>query len=266
MTDESKSAPPRPRESLKVLVVEDSPVNLQLALMQLQNLGHSGDSATNGREALERLAERQYDVILMDCQMPEMDGFEATWQIRHKESEQSKQAGAVKPVQIIAMTADAAEDSREKCLAAGMNDYVSKPVQVAELEAALERATRSPEEARLDAILDPMVLAGLRLLRQAGRPDPVAHLIALFLEEAPGRLTAIEQALKAKDMWSMSKIVAASTSLKGSASNVGARDLASLSGRMEEAARDGALEDVGLLLDQAREELERVSRALKEVV
>jgi len=234
-------------------------------LMQLQSLGYQADSAINGREALKKLKASAFDIILMDCQMPEMDGFEATWQIRNEENERSKQPGQIEPVQIIAMTADTAEDSREKCLAAGMNDYLRKPVQLPELEAVLERASLGLESGRLEEVLDPVVLAGLRMLRQPGRPDPVVEIISLFLEDTPDRLSAIQDAVKSNDMWSMSKIVAASTSLKGSASNLGAKELAALCGEMEKAARQGALDEVAQHLDLAREELERVRLALDRV-
>jgi CheY-like chemotaxis protein len=265
MKTEGNSSRKKDRASQRVLVVEDSPVNLQLALMQLQSLGYASDSASNGREALEKLEGAGYDIILMDCQMPEMDGFEATWQIRNREQQASAEAGDVAPVQIIAMTADASEDSREKCLAAGMNDYIRKPVQLPELEVVLERASLGPEARQADEVLDPLMLAGLRLLRRPGRPDPVFEIIALFLEDAPERLLAMEDAVKSNDMWSLSKIVAASTSLKGSAGNLGARQLVVLCGQMETAARQGALDEVGTLVQQAREELERVRLALDKV-
>jgi len=261
----AKHAEAEAQPKCKVLVVEDSPVNLQLALMQLESLGYAGGSATNGREALEVVANEHFDIILMDCQMPEMDGFEATWQIRNRESEQSAESGDVTPIQIIAMTADTAEDSREKCLAAGMNDYIRKPVKVPELEAALDRAVRGPEAGALEELLDPLVLAGLRMLRQPGRPDPVVELITLFLEEAPDRVSDIGQAVQANDMWSMSKVVAAATSLKGSSSNIGAHELARVCGQIEQAGRNGVLDEAGALLTQASEELERVREALSKV-
>jgi len=265
MKTKGKSGRKKDRSSQRVLVVEDSPVNLQLAVMQLQSLGFEADSAMNGREALEKLDKNAFDIVLMDCQMPEMDGFEATWQIRHREGERAKAGDEMKPIQIIAMTADTSEDSREKCLAAGMNDYLRKPVQLTELEAVLERASQEGGDRLLEEVLDPMVLAGLRLLRQPGRPDPVLELITLFLEEAPERLAAIGDAVKANDMWSMSKIVAASTSLKGSASNLGAKELASLCGTMEVAGRNGALDEVGLLLAKSQSELERVRQAIEKL-
>jgi CheY-like chemotaxis protein/HPt (histidine-containing phosphotransfer) domain-containing protein len=262
---EAKQEQSEPQAAHTVLVVEDSPVNLHLALMQLETLGYPAASAVNGREALDCIAKDHYDIILMDCQMPEMDGFEATWQIRNRESQHSPESPKVTPVCIIAMTADTAQDSREKCLAAGMNDYIRKPVKVTELEAALDRAIRGPEAGGLEEVLDPLVLAGLRMLRQPGRPDPVVELITLFLEEAPERLSFIREAVAANDMWSMSKIVAAATSLKGSSSNIGARDLAAVSGRIEQAARNGVLDEAGALLQEATDELERVRLALAKV-
>jgi CheY-like chemotaxis protein len=105
-----------------------------VALTMLKKLGYSADAVANGREALAALSEINYDLVLMDCEMPEMDGFEATTHIR------SGKAGVLNPaVPIIAMTAHAMQGDRERCLAVGMNDYVSKPVQLATLSAALER-------------------------------------------------------------------------------------------------------------------------------
>lgn len=266
MTTKTQSISGKPKESIRVLVVEDSPVNLQLALMQLQTLGYQADPAKNGVEAVERMREGCYDMILMDCQMPEMDGFEATWQIRHRENENAAQPGDAVHAYIIAMTADAAEDNREKCLAAGMNDYLQKPVQLPELEAALDRARQDPAALEAEEILDPMILAGLRLLRQPGKPDPVADLIKLFLMDTPERIEAIRQAVAANDMWSMSKIVAAATSLKGSASNLGARGLTGLCTRIEHCGRAGLLDEVSQLLAEAEAEYERVKQALEKIV
>jgi CheY-like chemotaxis protein len=117
------------RVPLRVLLAEDNVVNQKLALRILQRMGYRADLAANGLEVLEALQRQPYDLILMDVQMPEMDGLEATRQLRTKHNE----------VYIIAMTANAMQGDREMCLAAGMNDYVSKPIQLAELVKALER-------------------------------------------------------------------------------------------------------------------------------
>jgi CheY-like chemotaxis protein len=118
---------------LKILLAEDNLVNQKLALRLLQQMGYRADIAANGLEAVESVERQPYDVVLMDVQMPEMDGLEATRQIRKQ---------GLRQPHIIAMTANAMQGDREICLAAGMDDYVAKPIQAKELVYALERATK----------------------------------------------------------------------------------------------------------------------------
>ncbi len=131
-----KSAPPMSEDAASgalVLLVEDNPVNQKLAIALLKRLGHRVDLACNGREAVDASAKRRYDVVLMDCQMPEMDGFEATRQIRAAEPKGQR-------TPIIAMTANALDGDRERCMECGMDDYVTKPIRQAKLSDAIARA------------------------------------------------------------------------------------------------------------------------------
>ena len=144
---------PGPALHARILLVEDNVVNQKVAVRMLEKLGCRVDVAANGKEAVEMLAQMPYDLVFMDCQMPEMDGYEATGEIRRRQKEQSKEKQAVTArVPIIAMTANVMQGDREKCLDAGMDDYVSKPINRKDVKTALERWCK--------AAADPNALAG----------------------------------------------------------------------------------------------------------
>jgi two-component system, sensor histidine kinase and response regulator len=251
---------------LRILVAEDSPLNAQVALKQLEKLGYAADIVPDGDQVKGALARAAYGIILMDCQMPEMSGYEATRQIRDREKEQADRGQAGKRIYIIAMTANTEADNREECLKAGMDDYITKPVQLPELEAALLRALadRAATQA-LEEVIDPVIIAGLRQLRMPNKPDPLVELIDLFLREAPEKLNAMTEAVANNDMSSLARFISAGTSLKGSAGNLGARNLAALCDEIEQAARNWSLDDALPLVERAKQEFVRVRTALEKI-
>jgi CheY-like chemotaxis protein len=251
---------------VRILVAEDSPLNQQVALKQLERLGYAADAVSDGSQVLEALGRTPYHIILMDCQMPEMNGYEATWQIRDQEKQRAEAGHPAGRIHIIAMTANTEADSREKCLHSGMDDFIGKPVRLPELEAALHRALadRAAQQG-LEDVIDPVVLAGLRQLRLPGKPDPLVELIDLFLQEAPAKLEAMAQAISRNDLQSLSQTLSAATGLLGSAGNLGARGLAALADELVQAAKTGLLTDAVPVLDRARQEFARVREALEKI-
>jgi PAS domain S-box-containing protein len=259
-----------PPHSVRVLVAEDNIVNQKIALRQLKKLGYPADAVANGLEAVEAVSRIPYDVVLMDCQMPELDGYATSRRIREVEAAEPRPGRL--PVYIIAMTANALEGNRETCLAAGMNDFVSKPVKLPELQAVLRRAPlpsprpvaaapRAPAPPSEAPVLDPETLSSLRSLQEPGEPSMLAELIDIFLRETPATVTALEEA-GAQAHPDLLKERA--HSLKGTASNLGARRLARLCARLEAGAADGVLTGMTELLEQIRAEYQRVCAALEE--
>jgi CheY-like chemotaxis protein len=214
----------------RVLVVEDNAVNQRVAVRMLETRGYRADAVANGREALDALARSPYDLILMDCQMPEMDGYAATAEIRRREQGQGMTA---RRTPIVAMTAHALEGDAEKCLAAGMDDYLPKPVTVQRLEAVLTRwclqtGPGVPEEA-----VDGSILALLRDLQREGRPDILAELLAVYLRDTPPRLAALHEAVARADAEALRREV---HGLKGSSGQIGAVQVARLCADLERQA------------------------------
>src|SRR3989454_2476947 len=256
-----KAAAPSPRKHLRVLVAEDNAVNQKVALQQLRKLGYTADVVASGLEAVETLERIPYDVVLMDCQMPEIDGYEATRWIRQREQE-----NRLPRLKVVAMTANAMPGAREKWLAAGMDDFVTKPVRIDELETMLERiqATQPPlpprhEPPREHPAVNSGTLDRLRDLRVPGQPDPVVEIIDLFLQQTPDLLRSLKKAFGEKDLESVGTTA---HTLKGSCANLGAEQMAAWCRELESMARQGTLPSAGKLPVQLEHEFAAVRQIL----
>ncbi|MDQ3965352.1 MAG: response regulator [Actinomycetota bacterium] len=265
----------RSRERLArahVLVAEDNAVNQKVAVRMLERLGYRADVAANGLEALEALSHIPYAAVLMDVQMPEMDGYEATAEIRRREEGQEER----RHTPIIAMTANAMQGDREEALAAGMDDYVSKPVKPEELEAVLKRwvseETREPEAAAIPEAddgsvredpedpLDRSVLEDLRELQREDEPDILAMFVEVFFSDVPQQLTALREAVRNGDAHSMRR---AAHMLKGSCGTMGARRMAKICEQLEDVGASGDLARAPELLKRLEAEFDHVREALR---
>jgi PAS domain S-box-containing protein len=232
----------------RVLVVEDNAVSQRVAVRMLEQRGYRADAAANGREAAELLAQIPYDLVLMDCQMPEMDGYAATVEIRRREWEQG---AAARRTPIIAMTANALQGDAEKCLAAGMDDYIAKPVVASHLEAVLTRWGVQAEPSVPGEAVDENTLTALRDPQGEGQPDILAEVIAVYLRDTPPRLAALHEAVARADAAALRR---EAHTLKGSSSQIGAMQMARLCADLEDQAGTtdlaGALETL-CRLDEA---------------
>jgi signal transduction histidine kinase/ligand-binding sensor domain-containing protein/CheY-like chemotaxis protein/HPt (histidine-containing phosphotransfer) domain-containing protein len=248
----------------RVLLVEDQPINREVADGLLASLGVQPICAENGQEALDRHAADPMDAILMDCQMPVMDGYSAAREIRRLE-----QGG--RRVPIIALTADATHAGRQACLDAGMDDYLPKPFTREALREVLARwlpcspaaagsaAAGAPEHEAAPA-LDAGVLDTLRALPMRGARNMLEHVSRLYLSESAGKLGDLEQALKDGDPGCLARVAHGWASSNG---NIGALRLAQLCREVERQARRGDLDSVRSGLEALRHEHERVREALE---
>jgi CheY-like chemotaxis protein len=240
-----------PRRPARVLVAEDNPINQEVALLILRKLGYRVDAVGSGRAALQALADRRYDIVFMDGQMPEMDGYEAAAEIRRRE-------GAARRTPIVAMTAHALEGDRERCLDAGMDDCLFKPVTEGKLIEALQRwlpAASAPE-----TVLDPEVWEALARVQAGGTAEFIPRLIDLFLDDATQRLASLRAAHAAGDRV---RIAREAHALKGGARQMGAADLARACGDLQAGAdRAGADTDLGGLIAEVEEACWTVEQAL----
>jgi len=238
-----------PSKSGKILVVDDNLVNQRVVVRMLEKLGFPHDVASDGADAVRAASKSPYSLILMDCQMPEMDGYEATRRIRAQESTRTP---------IVALTAGALKGEDEKCRAAGMDDYLTKPLGLEDLSRALSRwlvdAPMAPQT------LDSAYLRELGALNVEGEPDLLDELIEIIEREAPKILRELKSAIERKDAVRV-KLLA--HKLKGMSRNLGASALADLCARLEEKGRSGNLGKTLLMIEGIEKEYRKALLALK---
>lgn len=255
-------------EGSLILVAEDNPVNQKVALLQLKNLGFNGHAVNNGQEAVDAVTTGKYALVLMDCQMPEMDGFLATKEIRKLELQHGSH------VPVIAMTAHAMEGDRERCISAGMDDYISKPVDAKKLQAVLtkwlnpserpepilpmiddEMDISMEEELPLRTISeDPLNIA--RLQRTCG-DDVAREILEVYISAAETLLEAIEVERGKRDARAVESLA---HQLQGSSNAIGAAEMVRLSKRLEDMAASNNWPQVKILCEGLKWSFRRLSR------
>lgn len=246
----------------RILVVEDNVTNQAVAAAILNKLGYQADLVANGVEALAVLREADYDVVLMDCEMPEMDGYEATGRIRQPGT------GTRNPqIPIIALTADAISGYREKCLAAGMNDYLAKPIRAEQLAGALEKwlncAAGNAEHyaaRQTPARGEPVFNLEELLNRLMGNQVLAQKLITGFLSDIPNQLIILKDRLEAGDARAVRR---QAHTLKGAAATVAAEALRAVCGEAEDAATAGEFSRALFLLPRLEEQFELFKATLQ---
>ncbi|MES1023836.1 response regulator [Gloeocapsa sp. BRSZ] len=244
---------------LRILLAEDNIVNLKIALHILQSLGYHADVASNGLEVLDTLRRQNYDVVLMDVQMPKMDGLTATRQIVQEFRTE------IRP-RIIAMTANAMQEDKEECLAAGMNDYISKPIQVEELTQALLKTPKPYTSYSLTLHTQPSAainfqkLESLKKMIGENAENIVAELVKCYIEDSAKLIQEMVSASESDDAIALRK---AAHTLKSSSATLGAMTLAQQSKELETNSTDGNSSAILYKVKQIKLEFARVKAALQ---
>jgi signal transduction histidine kinase/DNA-binding response OmpR family regulator/HPt (histidine-containing phosphotransfer) domain-containing protein len=260
----------------RILLVEDNPVNQQVTVGMLQSIGAQADIAGNGQEALDAIARKPYDLVLMDCQMPVLDGYETTRILRAREM---KSGGG--RLTVVALTANALPGDSDRCLAVGMDDYLSKPFTIQKLHETLAKwiagdekpdagggvevpLTRSGAAQDQTSPINPAVLDGIRALDDNGNQGLFGKVLSLYLSDSPKLLEEILSAVEKGDGESLRR---AAHTLKSSSANVGATDLPEFCRKIEEMARAGEIPASGdPLLGMLEAEYRLVRKALSTVL
>ncbi len=262
------------QSKVRILLVEDNATNQIVALGILKKLGLSGDVVSNGHEAIEVLKTQPYDLVLMDVQMPVMDGLEATRRIRSQEAEFSNQqvgSATRRELPIIAMTAHTMKGDRDRCLTAGMNDYVTKPISPWALAEALRRwlpekamIRKSDDKGQLseaaqDSELDPCLPLiwdrEATLTRMSGDEELLCNAAATFINDAPRQINEMIESLRSRDAV---RIERAAHTLKGSAASMGASALSKIAVALETRARSNNLKQIEQFYSMIENAFERL--------
>ncbi len=256
----------------RVLLVEDNLTNQEVASIMLRGLGCEVVLADTGIKALEAMQQRDFDLILMDCLMPEMDGFETTRRLRQLETANGEH------IPIIALTADTGHETRSRCKAAGMDDFLGKPLLAEQLKTTLARWMKpmsdeaqpsskraqgspaaDPDHDRQD-ILDGGILREITLLQQPNQPDLVRHVVEIYLKDSPRLINAIEAAVASGDFEGVRRNAHA---LKSSSAHIGAGTLSQFARELEARGRSRNLQDVDRLLQQIEQGYQNLAQLLE---
>ncbi|HYB19346.1 MAG TPA: response regulator, partial [Thermodesulfobacteriota bacterium] len=251
------------RGRVRILLAEDNIINQKVALRHLERIGYRADAVANGKEVLSALERISYDLIFMDVQMPEMDGFEATAIIRRKERETGGH------IPIIAMTAHAMKGDRERCLEAGMDDYVSKPIQPQSLIEVIGRwldneGLEKPKVPSIEPTEAKEVFDKETIMERLDRDEAFfSKILDMFLEDTPIKIERIQEHLKEKDF---AGLEFQAHSLKGAASYIGGNALQKVAWEMEVAAKNHDLDRAPILLGSLEKEFARFKKAVNAAV
>jgi len=277
----SNPSPPRldptlaTRLPLRVLLCDDNVINQKVALRLLQQMGYRPQVAANGVEALAALDRQAFDLIFMDVMMPEMDGLEATRIIRERQQQRAEHPNYKSPLIIVAMTASAMPGDREKCLAAGMDDYIAKPVRPEDVRTTLERwgtsagfnkasevapATTSPPPTTKGPVMDEPAVDMERLMEfTEGNPESLRELVSLYLNQTTGQLEQLEAAVKTNQPADARRIA---HSCAGASATCGVNRLVPMLRELERQGLEGKLTSGAELMDQITKEFARVRAVL----